>query len=186
MPGEHDVFTDDGKRYLERYGKGTQGTGWHSFDHKGVHFIGLVNVMNLKAGDLGVLGATSSTGSRRTWPAWATARRSWCLPMSRCGPSIRSGAGAPKTAASPGPAQALRLGHRAERPHPSDPAKGRRERDLPHGPLDRLSPTGPGKADSPGPIKNVAGRQAAQHARRDQGGLCREGSSLAIVDSTLR
>jgi 3',5'-cyclic-AMP phosphodiesterase len=56
VPGEHDVFTDDGKRYLERYGKGTQGTGWHSFDVKGVHFVGLVNVMNLKAGGLGVLG----------------------------------------------------------------------------------------------------------------------------------
>src|SRR5438132_4201005 len=50
VPGEHDVFTDDGKRYLERYGKGTRGTGWQSFDHKGVHFVGLVNVMNLKAG----------------------------------------------------------------------------------------------------------------------------------------
>jgi 3',5'-cyclic-AMP phosphodiesterase len=56
VPGEHDIFTDDGKLYLERYGKGTQGTGWRSFDHKGVHFIGLVNVMNLKAGGLGVLG----------------------------------------------------------------------------------------------------------------------------------
>ena len=56
VPGEHDVFTDDGKRYLERWGKGTQGGGWHSFDYKGVHFVGLVNVMNLKAGGLGVLG----------------------------------------------------------------------------------------------------------------------------------
>jgi 3',5'-cyclic AMP phosphodiesterase CpdA len=56
VPGEHDVFTDEGKLYLERYGKGTKGNGWHSFDHKGVHFVGLVNVMNLKAGGLGVLG----------------------------------------------------------------------------------------------------------------------------------
>jgi 3',5'-cyclic AMP phosphodiesterase CpdA len=56
VPGEHDVFTDDGKRYLERYGKGTRGSGWYSFDHKGAHFVGLVNVMNLKAGGLGVLG----------------------------------------------------------------------------------------------------------------------------------
>jgi 3',5'-cyclic-AMP phosphodiesterase len=56
VPGEHDVFTDDGKAYLERYGKGTRGTGWQSFDLKGVHFVGLVNVMNLKAGGLGVLG----------------------------------------------------------------------------------------------------------------------------------
>jgi 3',5'-cyclic-AMP phosphodiesterase len=44
VPGEHDVSTDDGKQYLERYGKGTQGRGWYSFDHKGVHFLGLVNV----------------------------------------------------------------------------------------------------------------------------------------------
>jgi hypothetical protein len=56
VPGEHDVFTDDGKLYLERYGKGTRGSGWHSFDHKGVHFIGLVNVANLKPGGLGLLG----------------------------------------------------------------------------------------------------------------------------------
>jgi 3',5'-cyclic AMP phosphodiesterase CpdA len=56
VPGEHDVFSDDGMRYLERYGRGTQGTGWQSFDYRGVHFVGLVNVMNLKAGGLGVLG----------------------------------------------------------------------------------------------------------------------------------
>ena len=56
VPGEHDVLNDDGKQYLDRYGKGTNGAGWHSFDKKGVHFIGLVNVMNLKAGGLGTLG----------------------------------------------------------------------------------------------------------------------------------
>lgn len=56
VPGEHDVFTDDGKSFLERYGKETRGYGWHSFDHRGVHFIGLVNVANLKPGGLGVLG----------------------------------------------------------------------------------------------------------------------------------
>ena len=45
-----------GKLYLERYGKGTQGRGWYSFDADGVHFIGLVNVVDLKAGGLGNLG----------------------------------------------------------------------------------------------------------------------------------
>jgi len=55
VPGEHDVL-DDGMGYLSRFGKGTQGAGWHSFDQNGVHFIGLVNVVNLKAGGLGVLG----------------------------------------------------------------------------------------------------------------------------------
>jgi 3',5'-cyclic-AMP phosphodiesterase len=56
VPGEHDVLNDDGKQFLERYGKGAKGSGWYSFDKKGVHFVGLVNVMNLKAGGLGTLG----------------------------------------------------------------------------------------------------------------------------------
>ncbi len=56
VPGEHDVLEDNGKSYLERYGKSAQGAGWYSFDKKSVHFIGLVNVMNLKAGGLGSLG----------------------------------------------------------------------------------------------------------------------------------
>ncbi len=56
VPGEHDVLDDNGKSYLERYGKNAQGAGWYSFEHKGVHFIGLVNVLNLKAGGLGSLG----------------------------------------------------------------------------------------------------------------------------------
>jgi plastocyanin len=56
VPGEHDVATDNGVSYLQRYGKGTKGGGWYSFDHTGVHFVGLVNVLNLKAGGLGSLG----------------------------------------------------------------------------------------------------------------------------------
>ena len=57
VPGEHDFVGDEGKLYLERFGKKTQGAGWYSFDKKGVHFMGLVNVANLKAGGLGSLGA---------------------------------------------------------------------------------------------------------------------------------
>jgi 3',5'-cyclic-AMP phosphodiesterase len=56
VPGEHDVLEDDGRSYLQRFGKGTEGAGWYSFDKAGVHFIGLVNVVNLKAGGLGTLG----------------------------------------------------------------------------------------------------------------------------------
>ena len=58
VPGEHDYFVDNGKRYLDRFGKGTKGAGWQSFDYKGVHFIGLVNVANISNGQtaLGVLG----------------------------------------------------------------------------------------------------------------------------------
>lgn len=57
VPGEHDVVGDDGAEYLKRYGKGTLGSGWRSFDHSGVHFVGLVNVLNLGPNGLGVVGA---------------------------------------------------------------------------------------------------------------------------------
>jgi 3',5'-cyclic-AMP phosphodiesterase len=56
VPGEHDVFTDNARLYLERYGRGSRGMGWRSFDYHGVHFVGLVNVMNLQGTGLGVLG----------------------------------------------------------------------------------------------------------------------------------
>jgi len=56
VPGEHDVLNDDGAMFRERYGKNAKGQGWYSFDKNGVHFIGMVNVMNLKAGGLGTLG----------------------------------------------------------------------------------------------------------------------------------
>lgn len=54
VPGEHDTATDDGVLYRERFGKGTQGAGWYSFDHKGVHFVGLNNSHQIDA--LGGLG----------------------------------------------------------------------------------------------------------------------------------
>jgi 3',5'-cyclic AMP phosphodiesterase CpdA len=56
VPGEHDVLNDDGAQYRERFAKQSKGAGWYSFDQKGVHFIALVNVMNLKAGGMGNLG----------------------------------------------------------------------------------------------------------------------------------
>ena len=65
VPGEHDVASDNGASYLQRYGKDTKGDGWYSFDHSGVHFVGLVNVLNLKAGGLGSLGAEQIDWLRR-------------------------------------------------------------------------------------------------------------------------
>jgi Icc protein len=60
VPGEHDFDTDGNQEYLRRYGKGTMGSGWYSFDSQGVHFIGLVNVATSKSGSkdggLGVIG----------------------------------------------------------------------------------------------------------------------------------
>ena len=56
VPGEHDVLVDGGKMYRERFSKDSKGAGWYSFDKNGVHFIGLVNVVNLQEGGLGQLG----------------------------------------------------------------------------------------------------------------------------------
>ena len=56
VPGEHDVLNDNGENFRERYAKTSNGQSWYSFDKSGIHFIGLVNVMNLKAGGLGMLG----------------------------------------------------------------------------------------------------------------------------------
>lgn len=58
VPGEHDMLdAAGGKAFLSRFGKGTQGAGWYSFDHRGVHFVALVNVADLKPGGMGNLGA---------------------------------------------------------------------------------------------------------------------------------
>lgn len=58
VPGEHDMLDEGGgKAYLDRYGKGTKGNGWYSFDDHGVHFVALINVFNFQAGHEATLGA---------------------------------------------------------------------------------------------------------------------------------
>jgi len=65
VPGEHDIIDENnGQAYLDRYGKGSKGKGWLSFDHGGVHFVGLNNVFDLKAGGMGNLG-----GDQLAWLA---------------------------------------------------------------------------------------------------------------------
>lgn len=64
VPGEHDVLDDNGAKYRGRYGKDTKGDGWYSFDHKGVHFVAQVNVMNLKAGRARFAGARAAGMAR--------------------------------------------------------------------------------------------------------------------------
>ena len=56
VPGEHDILNDNGAAYRQRFGSGTLGQGWHSFDKAGVHFVGLVNVNGVTEGGLGVMG----------------------------------------------------------------------------------------------------------------------------------
>lgn len=57
VPGEHDTLDEGGgKLFLERYGKGTKGDGWYSFDDHGVHFIALINVLSFEQGKMTSLG----------------------------------------------------------------------------------------------------------------------------------
>jgi 3',5'-cyclic AMP phosphodiesterase CpdA len=56
VPGEHDTINDDGKLFFERFGRAKGTGGWYSFDQGGVHFVGLVNVVDLRPGGLGYLG----------------------------------------------------------------------------------------------------------------------------------
>src|SRR5438046_1500057 len=62
VPGEHDMLDPDGgKAFLNRFGKGSKGAGWYSFDYRGVHFVALVNVADLKPGGMGNLGPEQLT-----------------------------------------------------------------------------------------------------------------------------
>ena len=56
VPGEHDVFVDQGKRYLQVFGQGSRGTGYYSFDYKAVHFLALANVEQAEAEGKGLSG----------------------------------------------------------------------------------------------------------------------------------
>lgn len=77
VPGEHDMLDEGtGAAYLARYGKGTLGDGWYSFDHNGVHFVGLINVRELKAGGMGHLGE-----AQLDWLAKDLAGRSASTPL---------------------------------------------------------------------------------------------------------
>ena len=165
VPGEHDIVDPDIKLYKERYGRGTKGAGYYSFDANGVHFIGLVNVANLKGGGMGSLGdeqlewiEDDLKGRSASTPIVVFAH----IPLWTVYPEW--GWGTEDSAAGARLPQALRLGHRAQRPHPPGDAEGRRQRHLPHRALDRLPAAGAGHRAVARPDEG-AGGATAHHAR---------------------
>ena len=56
VPGEHDTTDATVTEYFSRFGKASNNKGYYSFDHAGVHFVALINVLQFKAGGLGTLG----------------------------------------------------------------------------------------------------------------------------------
>lgn len=100
VPGEHDFLDPEQKFYRERYGRGTKGAGWYSFDANGVHFIGLVNVVDLKAGGLGNLVAEQLEWLEADVKGRSTSTAIVVFAHIPLWMSIRTGAGAPRTAAA--------------------------------------------------------------------------------------
>jgi 3',5'-cyclic AMP phosphodiesterase CpdA len=56
VPGEHDTTDAGVTEYFNRFGKASDNKGYYSFDHAGVHFVGLINVLQFEPGGLGNLG----------------------------------------------------------------------------------------------------------------------------------
>src|SRR5712664_2151794 len=71
VPGEHDTSDATVTEYFNRFGKASGNKGYYSFDHAGVHFIGLINVLQFKPGGLGTLGE-----EQLAWAAAAVKGRS--------------------------------------------------------------------------------------------------------------
>jgi 3',5'-cyclic AMP phosphodiesterase CpdA len=186
VPGEHDVFTDDGKSYLARYGKGTQGGGWYGFDYKGVHFVGLVNVMNLKAGGLGVLGKEQLdwlkkdvAGLGASTPVVVFAHVPLWLVYEKWGWGTQDGA------------EALGLLKRFAsvtvlNGHIHQVLKKVEGNVTFHTAASTAFPQPePGKAESPGPVKNVAADKLRGVLGLTKVNYVERGNSLAVVDSNL-
>src|SRR6516165_1319681 len=56
VPGEHDTTDATVTEYFNRFGKASGNKGYYSFDHAGVHFVALINVLQAKDGGAGSLG----------------------------------------------------------------------------------------------------------------------------------
>ena|SRR5436309_3373385 len=162
VPGEHDVLDEDVKLYRDRYGRGTKGAGWYSFDANGVHFIGLVNVVDLKAGGLGNLGneqlewLENDLKGRALYPDRRLCPHSAVVRLSSLGLGDR------RCCTRARLSQALRVGDGAQWPHSPDHAEGRRQRHLPHRHVDRL----PAARAGNGALAGTA------EGRRRQASLC--------------
>ncbi len=186
VPGEHDVFTDDGKLYRERYGKGTQGSGWHSFDYQGVHFVGLVNVMDLKAGGLGMLGKEQLgwlkkdvAGLGASTPVVVFAHVPLWLVYEKWGWGTQDGA------------EALGLLKRFAsvtvlNGHVHQVLRKVEGNVTFHTAASTAFPQPePGKAESPGPVKNLAADRLRGVLGLTKVNYVARGNSLAVVDATL-
>ena len=172
VPGEHD-FIDDGEQYKQRFGKGTVGNGWYSYNHKGVHFVGLNNCVQVDA--MGNLGAdqlawlkSDLAGLSHSTPIVVFAHIPLWMVYEKWGWGTKDGEQALAML------KPLWLGDGAERPHSPGRPEGRRQCGLPHRDGDGVSAACAGsRAESR--ADDGSGGQAGERAGSDQG----EGRSRA-------
>src|SRR5947207_3800761 len=94
VPGEHDTTDATVTEYFNPFGKVSNNKGYYSFDHAGVHFVALINVLQFKPGGLGTLGTDQLAWVAADLQGRSDSTPSWSLPTCRCGPSMSPGAGA--------------------------------------------------------------------------------------------
>ena len=161
VPGEHDVLEDDGKQYLERYGKGTKGAGWYSFDKKGVHFVGpgerdepeSWRTRNARPRSTGM------AGTRREASEGEHTDR--CLRAHSAVDSVSGlGMGHGRQRAGARIFEEVRFGFRVERTHPSGDAESRRQRDVSHRGFDGVPTTCAGTGAFAGTDESACGTTA--------------------------
>jgi hypothetical protein len=128
VPGEHDFLDPDRKFYVDRYGRGTKGAGWYSFDADGLHFIGLVNVFNLQGGGMGDLGAEQLEWLEDDLKARSASTPIVIFAHIPVWTIYPEWDGVPNDSAQALSYLALRLGDRAQRSYPPDYAEGGRQR----------------------------------------------------------
>ena len=186
-PGEHDIVDPATQAaYLERFGKGATGGGWYAFDYKGVHFVSLVNVVDLKNNGLGSLGAEQLAwldndlkGRSASTPIVLFAH----IPLWMIAPDWGWGTRGRRAGARH--AVALRLGDRAERPHPPAHAEGRGQRDVPYRAFDRLPAAGAGHRAGAGAEAVPAG-ELRKYLGVAEVVYAPKASPLAITDEALQ
>jgi 3',5'-cyclic AMP phosphodiesterase CpdA len=188
VPGEHDYFTDNGQQFMDRFGKGTKGTGWQSFDLKGVHFVGLVNVANLSNGAtaLGVLGDEQLSwlekdlaGLGDSTPVVVFAHVPLWTIYEKWGWGTRDAARALDSLKRFGSVSVLN-GHIHQI---MQKVEGRVSF---HTARSTAFPQPePGKAPSPGPMKNLAAEKLRSYLGLTQVEYMEHGGTLATTDSTL-
>ena len=183
VPGEHDFSLDDGALYKQRFGKGTVGNGWYSYNHKGVHFVGLNNCVQVDA--MGNLGAdqlawlkSDLAGLSASTPIVVFAHIPLWMVYEKWGWGTADGA------AGTGASEALWFGHGVEWPHPSSGAESRGQCCLSHGDGYRVSSARTGSCAEPrtdggagGKLQSVLGITSVK--------VVRGHSHLAVVDHTL-